>query len=166
MGRFCMAIVWNTWAITVEPTTRYPMHSMISQRAHATDGAPSNSTAPPPNSTVHQTNSISINAIASKPLPMNPTSTKFRAKKNAPMMVMVSPKLMCMSSSPPPPLSDTRPMPNAHTNAATRCCQLGRLRVNAQTMNGTITQYVSVKKLLRPGDVVSKPLSWNRKPIQ
>ena len=39
VGRFCMAIVWNTWAITVEPTTRYPMHSMISQRAHATDGA-------------------------------------------------------------------------------------------------------------------------------
>ena len=57
-------------------------------------------------------------------------------------------------------------MPTAQTSAATRCCQLGRLRVNAHTMNGTITQYVSVKKLLRPGDVVSSPLSWNRKPSQ
>ena len=116
------------------------MHSTMSHRAQAMDGPSSVSTAPAPNSRAHHTNSASISAIASKSLPMKPTKTRFNAKKNALMIVMASPKLICMSSAPPPPLSDTRPMPNAQTNAATRCCQLGRLRVNAHTTNGTITQ--------------------------
>ena len=38
------------------------------------------------------------------------------------------------------PLSETRPMPNTHMNAAMIFAAFGRRLKNAQTMNGTSTQ--------------------------
>ncbi|AKV55762.1 hypothetical protein AB656_05810 [Bifidobacterium actinocoloniiforme DSM 22766] len=59
-----------------------------------------------------------------------------------------------------------RPTPTTHRSAAKKLRQAGRLRVAAQTRKGTSTQYVAVRKELRPGPMVRKPSICSRKADQ
>ena len=54
--------------------------------------------------------------------------------------------------------SATSPTPTMARRAASTLPPSGRRRVTTQLMNGVITQYVAVRKALRPGVVSSRPM--------
>ena len=84
------------------------------------------------------------------------TYTMCTANSSADTSVMASPKPMDSSESEPE--SDTSPIPPTAMTEATRLNAVGRLRAMAHQANGTMTQYVAVRKAFLPGVVWSSPM--------
>ena len=55
------------------------------------------------------------------------------------------------------------PMPATATTAAIRLNAVGRLRATTHQANGTMTQYVAVRKAFLPGVVLSSPTVCTQK---
>ncbi len=84
--------------------------------------------------------------------------TMWQANSMPPASDSMSPSPMVKSA-----VSDTRPMPAMHTNAAIILKISGLRRDTIQNKNGTMTQYMAVKNAFLPGVVVSIPAVWSEK---
>lgn len=86
------------------------------------------------------------------------TNTIWMAKRSAQSCVSASP--IPMENDSPEVLTATNHMPITATTAAPTLHNDGRLCAIAHQANGTITQYVAVRKALIPGVVCCSPTVW------